>query len=111
MRTSGRLWPCSNGSLPIHGLAKLAEEIGVSRSVLAERFRQYLDKPPMAYLMRWRLQLGAQKLLTTSWSVAQIALDVGYESEAAFNRAFKRDFGSPPARFRTETKASRAALR
>ena len=90
-------------------IAKLAEEVGVSRSVLAERFRQYLDEPPMTYLTRWRLQLGAQKLTTTSWSVAQIALAVGYESEAAFNRAFKREFGSPPARFRTATKAPRAA--
>jgi len=89
-------------------IAKLAEEVGVSRSVLAERFRQYIDEPPMTYLTRLRLQLGAQKLSTTSWSVAQIALDVGYESEAAFNRAFKREFGSPPARFRTASKASRA---
>ena len=89
-------------------IAKLAEEVGVSRSVLAERFRQYLGEPPMTYLTRWRLQLGMQKLSTTSWSVAQIALEVGYESEAAFNRAFKREFGSPPARFRTATKASRA---
>ena len=61
----------------------------------------------MAYLNRWRLQLGAQKLSTTSWSVAQIAPGVGYESEAAFDRAFKREFGSPPARFRAETKSSR----
>lgn len=89
-------------------IAKLAEEVGVSRSVLAERFKQYLDEPPMTYLMRWRLQLGAQKLSTTSWSAAQIAFEVGYESEAAFNRAFKREFGSPPARFRTAIKASRA---
>ncbi|HTY64849.1 MAG TPA: AraC family transcriptional regulator [Acidobacteriota bacterium] len=98
---------------PAHSwtIAGLAEEVGVSRSVLAERFTQYLGEPPITYLMRWRLQLGAQKLSTTSWSVAQIALDVGYESEAAFNRAFKREFGSPPARFRTATKASRAAQR
>jgi transcriptional regulator GlxA family with amidase domain len=84
-------------------IAKLAEEVGVSRSVLAERFRHYLGEPPMTYLTRWRLQLGTQKLSTTSWSVAQIALDVGYESEAAFNRAFQRGFGSPPARFLAAT--------
>jgi AraC-like DNA-binding protein len=89
-------------------IAKLAESVGISRSVLAERFRRYLDEPPMAYLTRWRLQLGAQKLSTTSRSVAEIALGVGYESEAAFNRAFKREFGSPPARFRAEAKAIRA---
>jgi AraC-like DNA-binding protein len=91
-------------------IAKLAEEVGISRSVLAERFRQYLGEPPMSYLTRWRLQLGTQKLSTTSWSVAQIALNVGYESEAAFNRAFKREFGSPPARFRASIKTSRAVL-
>jgi transcriptional regulator GlxA family with amidase domain len=58
--------------------------------------------------MRWRLQLGAQMLATTNHGVAHIANEVGYESEAAFNRAFKREFGSPPARYRTLTKASHA---
>jgi AraC-like DNA-binding protein len=81
-------------------LAGLAKEAGVSRSVLAERFRYYLGEPPMSYLTRWRLQLGAQMLASTSYSVAQVAADVGYESEAAFNRAFKREFEIPPARFR-----------
>jgi len=60
----------------------------VSRSVLAERFRHYLNEPLMANLQRWRLQLGAQMLASTSYSVARIASEVGYESEAAFNRAF-----------------------
>ncbi len=82
-------------------IASLAKEAGVSRSVLAERFRHYLNDPPMAYLTRWRLQLGAQMLGSTNHSVAQIASEVGYESEAAFNRAFKREFEVPPARFRT----------
>lgn len=59
------------------------EEAGVSRSVLAERFRHYLDEAPMVYLTRWRLQLGAQLLGSTSYPVAQIASEVGYESEAA----------------------------
>jgi AraC-like DNA-binding protein len=63
----------------------------------------------MAYLTRWRLQLGAQRLSTSSSSVAEIALGVGYESEAAFNRAFKRAFGSPPARFRAEAKSQRSS--
>jgi len=89
-------------------LADLAKEAGISRSVLAERFRHYLDETPMAYLTRWRLQLGAQMLGSTNYSVAQIAGDVGYESEAAFNRAFKRDFGVPPARFRTQSRSVRA---
>jgi AraC-like DNA-binding protein len=89
-------------------LADLAREAGISRSALAERFRHYLNETPMAYLTRWRLQLGAQMLGSTNYSVAQIAGDVGYESEAAFNRAFKRDFGVPPARFRTQSRSVRA---
>ncbi len=85
-------------------IAELARQVGVSRSVLAERFRHFLGVPPIAYLTRWRLQLGAQLLTSTSRSVAQIAAEVGYESEPAFNRAFKRKFGAPPARFRTKSK-------
>jgi transcriptional regulator GlxA family with amidase domain len=85
-------------------IASLAREAGISRSVLAERFRHYLDQTPMAYLTRWRLQLGAQMLTSTNKSVLQIAADVGYESEAAFNRAFKREFELPPARFRSQSK-------
>ncbi len=86
-------------------IASLASEVGTSRSVLAERFRRYLSETPIAYLTRWRLQLGAQLLKSTSQSVAQIAADVGYESEPAFNRAFKREFALPPARFRSQSKA------
>lgn len=85
-------------------IANLAEQVGLSRSVLAERFRHYLGEPPMTYLSRWRLQLGALMLTSTSYSVARISGDVGYESEPAFNRAFKREFGSPPARFRNQAK-------
>lgn len=88
-------------------IASLAGEVGMSRSVLAERFRRYLSETPIAYLTRWRLQLGAQLLATTNHSVAQIATEVGYESEPAFNRAFKREFGLPPARFRSQSKADR----
>ena len=86
-------------------IADLAREAGLSRSVLAERFRYYLDEPPMAYLTRWRLELGARMLKSTSRSVAEVASEVGYESEAAFNRAFKRAFGTPPARFRSASRA------
>ncbi len=85
-------------------IATLANEVGISRSVLAERFRRYLSETPIAYLTRWRLQLGAQMLKSTSSSVAQIAAEAGYESEPAFNRAFKREFGLPPARFRNHAK-------
>jgi transcriptional regulator GlxA family with amidase domain len=56
----------------------------------------------MNYLMRWRLQLAARFLQTTQWRVIQVAGEVGYESEAAFNRAFKREFGYPPAQYRKE---------
>lgn len=81
-------------------IAVLAREVGLSRSVLAERFRHYLNEPPMSYLTRWRLLLGARMLKSSSRGVADIADEVGYESEAAFNRAFKRQFRIPPARFR-----------
>jgi len=92
-------------------IASLAKEAGVSRSVLAERFRHYLNEPPMTYLTRWRLQLGAQLLSSTSYSVAQVASEVGYESEAAFNRAFKREFETPPARFRGQSRTTHATSR
>jgi len=58
----------------------------------------------MTYLARWRLHLGARMLCSSSQSVARIAGEVGYESEPAFNRAFKREFGAPPARFRMRSK-------
>ena len=92
-------------------IASLAKEAGMSRSVLAERFRHYLDQTPMAYLTRWRLQLGAQMLTSTNNSVLRIAADVGYESEAAFNRAFKREFEVPPARFRSQSRSQSERLK
>ncbi|HEX4346018.1 MAG TPA: AraC family transcriptional regulator [Vicinamibacterales bacterium] len=83
-------------------IADLADEVGISRSALVERFNRYLDEPPMAYLTRWRLQLAAEALKSTSRGVAAIAIDVGYQSEAAFSRAFKREFGSAPGRYRSQ---------
>jgi AraC-like DNA-binding protein len=83
-------------------IAGLAKEIGLSRTVLTERFGHFLEMPPMTYLTRWRLALGARALTTTSHSVAQIAVETGYESEASFNRAFKREYGLPPARYRKD---------
>jgi transcriptional regulator GlxA family with amidase domain len=85
-------------------IAALAHEAGMSRAILAERFRHYLGEPPVAYLTRWRLQLAEQMLSSTSYSVAQIASKIGYDSEPDFNRAFKRNFSSPPRRYRNETK-------
>jgi transcriptional regulator GlxA family with amidase domain len=87
-------------------IAELAKEVGLSRSALVERFTRYLSEPPMTYLMRWRLQLAARALAATPRGVAEIASDVGYESEAAFNRAFKREFGVPPARYRREHRSN-----
>ena len=86
-------------------IADLAESVGISRSALVERFTKFVPEPPMAYLTRWRLQLAARSLERTSRGVAEIAADVGYESEAAFNRAFRREFGQPPGRYRGEQKA------
>ncbi len=85
-------------------IAALAAEVGISRSVLAERFQHYLTDTPIGYLTRWRLHLAAQLLTSTSKSVAEVAGDIGYESEPSFNRAFKREFGLPPARFRSQAK-------
>jgi AraC-like DNA-binding protein len=91
-------------------IATIANEVGISRSVLAERFRRYLSETPIAYLTRWRLHLGAEMLKSTSSSVAEIAAEVGYESEPSFNRAFKREFALPPARFRSQSKSARSRV-
>lgn len=81
-------------------VARLSREVGLSRSALADRFTRLLGEPPMHYLGRWRLQLAAQRLRTSHDPLARIAFEVGYESEAAFSRAFKRLFGLPPATWR-----------
>ena len=84
----------------------LARRIGLSRTRFAARFRHFLGESPMAYLAQWRLELGAEILQSTDKSVAEVAEEVGYGSEASFNRAFKREFDSPPAQFRRNRKAS-----
>jgi AraC-like DNA-binding protein len=86
-------------------IADLADEVGISRSALVQRFTRYLSEPPMTYLTRWRLRLAARSLERTARGVAEIAAEVGYESEAAFNRAFKREFGQPPGRYRIDHRA------
>lgn len=88
---------------------ELAREVGLSRSALADRFTTLLGQPPVQYLTRWRLQLAAQKLRAGQASVAQVAEDVGYESEAAFSRAFKREIGTPPSAWRRRTGGHAAA--
>jgi AraC-like DNA-binding protein len=82
---------------------ELGRAAGLSRSALADRFTRLIGMAPMQYLAQWRMQLAAQKLKDTSASLAQVAKLVGYESEAAFSRAFKKAFGSAPATWRRAT--------
>jgi len=81
-------------------LDDLARASSCSRSVLAERFAHLVGEPPMQYLIRWRMQLAALQLSTTSSKVSSVAREVGYDSEAAFSRAFKRLVGVSPAAWR-----------
>ena len=81
-------------------LERLAREIGVSRSLLAERFSELMGQPPMRYLTRWRIQLACRKLSDENAKVSTVAFDVGYHSEAAFSRAFKALVGVSPAGWR-----------
>jgi AraC-like DNA-binding protein len=86
-------------------LERLAREVGLSRSVFAERFTQYVQMPPMQYLGRWRLQLAARLLERPGCAIAEVSQKVGYESEAAFNRAFKKRMGIPPGAWRKSHEA------
>jgi len=79
---------------------ELAREVALSRSALAQRFAELVGEPPIQYLMRWRLALAARTLRSSEESVSRIAERSGYESEAAFTRAFKREFGMPPTAWR-----------
>lgn len=81
-------------------LQRLARGIGVSRSALAERFTQFVGDPPMRYLARWRIQLASRLLSDGTAKVSAVAIDVGYQSEAAFSRAFKAMTGTTPALWR-----------
>jgi AraC-like DNA-binding protein len=78
----------------------LGREVGLSRSALAERFTALVGEPPIQYLGRWRMQVAASLLASTHDGIAAIAARVGYASEAAFNRAFKKATGVPPASWR-----------
>jgi len=79
---------------------ELAANVGLSRSALAQRFTDYIGQPPMHYLTRWRLTIAAQRLRSEQTTLARVAEDCGYDSEAAFNRAFKRALGTTPAAWR-----------
>ena len=89
---------------PAHAwtVSALATQIGLSRSALAARFTQVVGQSPMKYLSCWRLQLACRQLRDTDDSIARIAIQVGYESETAFNRAFKRQVGVPPGVWRAQ---------
>ena len=81
-------------------LEDLAREAGTSRSVLAERFQQLVGSTPMHYLGQWRMLLATQLLSRSNAPLAQIAAQVGYQTDTAFSRAFRREFGAPPAAWR-----------
>jgi AraC-like DNA-binding protein len=81
-------------------IEELAREVGLSRSALADRFMHFVGQPPMHYLAQWRMQVAAGMLSSGGPSIAAIARDVGYGSEAAFSRAFKKLVGTPPAVWR-----------
>ncbi|MEO8175241.1 MAG: alpha/beta fold hydrolase [Sphingomicrobium sp.] len=83
----------------------LAHESGVSRSVLGERFGELIGEPPMRYCARWRMRVASNMLRDGKQNTANIAYSVGFNSEAAFNRAFKREYGIPPATWRRQAEA------
>jgi AraC-like DNA-binding protein len=88
----------------------LAKEVGLSRSSFVERFTDLMGSSPMQYLAAWRLQIAARLLEKQNVSIAQAAAEVGYESEAAFNRAFKKQVGMPPGAWRRSRQVGAAAI-
>ena len=78
----------------------------MSRSAFVERFTKLMGVPPIRYLTLWRLQTAKLHLRETQKTIAQLAHSIGYESEQAFSRAFKREFGLPPARWRDQQSIS-----
>jgi AraC family transcriptional regulator, alkane utilization regulator len=85
---------------------RLGRQVGLSRSALAERFSDVIGEPIFAFLTRWRLQVAAESLLTTTQSIESIAHEAGYESASAFSVAFKRVFGKPPSIWRKKRRKS-----
>jgi AraC-like DNA-binding protein len=81
-------------------LGSLAHRVAMSRSAFAEHFTRFVGTPPMQYLANWRMQIAASQLLSTTDSVTSVASRVGYDSEAAFSRAFKKVVGAPPSAWR-----------
>ena len=83
-------------------VAELASNVGSSRSSFTQKFNELIGMPPMTYVSKWRLAQAAALLKDGRNSIAQIVGEVGYESEASFSRAFKREFGKPPASWRRQ---------
>lgn len=90
-------------------LDELGRQVGLSRSALHERFVQFVGQPPIQYLAQWRMQVASGLLRNSNATVAAIGLEVGYDSEAAFARAFKRATGLPPATWRRTVDQAPAA--
>jgi AraC-like DNA-binding protein len=99
-------------SQPAHPwtLEALARDANTSRSVLAERFQQLVGSSPMQYLAQWRMLLATQLLARSNAPLVRIAEEVGYQTDTAFSRAFRREFGEPPATWRRNQSARSAAL-
>ena len=93
---------------PAHNwtIDELARDVGLSRSVLAERFNDMVGVPPIQYLAKWRMQIAAGLLSSGNNNIARIAEETGYSSEAAFSRAFKRFFGVAPGTWQKAARAS-----
>jgi AraC-like DNA-binding protein len=92
-------------------LEELARAANTSRSVLAERYQHLVGSSPMQYLTQWRMLLAANLLCRSDAPLARIAEDVGYQTDTAFSRAFRREFGSPPAACRLASQAIEARAR
>jgi AraC-like DNA-binding protein len=90
-------------------LEELAQVAALSRSAFAERFAQFVGQPPMQYLTSWRMQLATNYLRNGTENIAAVANRVGYDSEAAFSRAFKKSVGAPPSEWRERHLHGRAA--
>jgi len=97
---------------PAHAwtLEELARAAATSRSVLAERFQHLVGSSPMQYLTQWRMLLASNLLCRSNAPLTSIAQDVGYQTDTAFSRAFRREFGSPPAAWR-RSQSTRAQVR
>ncbi|MQA00151.1 MAG: helix-turn-helix domain-containing protein [Dehalococcoidia bacterium] len=91
-------------------LDELAREVGASRSTLSDRFTTVVGLSPIRYLIAWRMELAAERLEDTRDRIAEIAAAIGYDSEASFNRAFKRHTGEPPASWRRRQLSAQAVL-